>query len=86
MEQITLTNDNGEEINFFVLEETTLGGVKYYLVCDSEDESEDAEATIMKVAAEEGDEEILEMVEDEVEFEAVAKLFEELVDDADFEY
>ena len=59
---------------------------KYLLVCDSEDENEDSEATILKEIALDGEEVVYEFVEDDVELEAVAKLFDELVgDDADVE-
>lgn len=85
MEQITFVTEDGENISFFVLEETTVSGNKYLLVC--EDEDGDSEAYILKELHEENDEIVYEMVEDDVEFEAVAKLFEELVgEDADFEY
>ncbi|WP_330388117.1 DUF1292 domain-containing protein [Pseudobutyrivibrio sp. YE44] len=87
MDKIILTGDNGEDLEFFVLEETVVSGNKYLLVCDSEDENEDAEAAIMKEVSVDGDEVIYEFVEDDVEFDAVAKLFEELVgDDADIDF
>ena len=87
MEKIILSGADGEDIEFFVLEETQLSGNKYLLVCDSEDENEDSEATILKAVAEDGDDVVYEFVEDDVEFEAVAKLFEELVgDEADMDY
>ncbi len=85
MEKIILSGD-GEDIEFFVLEETQLSGIKYLLVCDSEDE-EEGEATILKEVAEEGSDVVYEFVEDDIEFNAVAKLFEELVgDEADINY
>ena len=60
---------------------------KYLLVCDSEDENEDAEAAILKEVSADGDDVIYEFVENDVEFNAVAKLFEELVgDDADIDF
>ena len=84
MENIVLTGDNGEEITLYVLEETQLSGNKYMLVCDDPDG--DGEATIMKAVAEDGQDIVYEFVEDDLEFDAVAKLFEELVgEDADFE-
>ncbi|MCR4567289.1 MAG: DUF1292 domain-containing protein [Pseudobutyrivibrio sp.] len=87
MEKIVLSGADGEDLEFFVLEETQLSGIKYLLVCDSEDENEDSEATILKEVTEEGDSVVYEFVENDVEFDAVAKLFEELVgDDADIDY
>jgi hypothetical protein len=87
MEKIILAGADGEDLTFYVLEETQLSGYKYLLVCDSEDENEDSEATILKEIAEEGEDVVYEFVEDDVEFEAVAKLFDELVgEDADIEF
>lgn len=86
MEQIILSGADGEDIPVYVLEETQLSGKKYLLVCDSEDENEDANAFILKEVAEENGDVVYDVVEDDVEFDAVAKLFEELVgDEADFE-
>lgn len=87
MEPIYLPDEDGNQIKLFVLEETQLSGIKYLLVCDSEDENEDANASILKEITTEGDDIVYEFVEDDVEFDAVAKLFEELVgDDADIDY
>ena len=46
MEKITFCPEDGEAVEFFVLEQTRLGGVDYILVTDSEDD--DAEALILK--------------------------------------
>lgn len=77
METITLTSSDGEELIVYVVEETTLNEVKYLLVSDENDE----EAFIMRAVAENDDEVTYEFVEDEVEFEAVSRLFEELLDE-----
>lgn len=87
MEPIILPGEDGNDIKLFVVEETMLSGNKYLLVCDNDNEDEDAEASILKEVSVEGDESVYEFVEDDVEFEAVAKLFDELVgDDADLDY
>lgn len=87
MEQIILSGTDGEDLPVYVIEETQLSGVKYLLVCDSQDENEDAEAFILKEVSEDNGEVIYDVVEDDVEFDAVAKLFEELVgDEADIDY
>lgn len=86
MDKIIFTGDDGENIEFFVIEETVVSGNKYLLVCDNEDE-EEAEATILKEINADSDEAVYEFVEDDVEFAAVAKLFDELVgEDADIDY
>ncbi|MBE5912561.1 Protein of unknown function [Pseudobutyrivibrio sp. C4] len=87
MEQIILSGADGEDLPVYVIEETQLSGVKYLLVCDSQDENEDADAFILKEVSEDNGEVIYDVVEDDVEFDAVAKLFEELVgDEADIDY
>ena len=84
MESITLmAPDTEEEITVFVLEETTLNEHKYLLV--AEDSEGDSDAFILKEIATDDAEATYEFVEDDVEFEAVVKIFEELVEDTDFE-
>lgn len=84
MESITLiAPDTEEEITVYVLEETTLNQQKYILV--TEDSEGDTEAYILKEIATDDTDVTYEMVEDDVEFEAVVKIFQELVEDTDFE-
>lgn len=84
MESITLiAPDTEEEITVYVLEETTLNQQKYLLV--TEDSEGDTEAYILKEIATDDTDVTYEMVEDDVEFEAVVKIFQELVEDTDFE-
>lgn len=84
MESITLkAPDTEEEITVFVLEETTLNEQKYLLV--AEDSEGDSDAFILKEIATDDADATYEFVEDDVEFEAVVKIFEELVEDTDFE-
>ena len=84
MESITLiAPDTEEEITVYVLEETTLNQQKYLLV--TEDSEGDTEAYILKEMATDDTDATYEMVEDDVEFEAVVKIFQELVEDTDFE-
>ncbi len=84
MESITLiAPDTEEEITVYVLEETTLNQQKYLLV--TEDSEGDTEAYILKEIATDDTDATYEIVEDDVEFEAVVKIFQELVEDTDFE-
>ena len=84
MESITfIAPDTEEEITVYVLEETTLNQQKYLLV--TEDSEGDTEAYILKEIATDDTDATYEMVEDDVEFEAVVKIFQELVEDTDFE-
>ena len=40
MEQIKITAETGEEINFYVLEQTRVNGMNYLLVTESEDDED----------------------------------------------
>ena len=53
MDKITFISENEEAVEFYVLEETRIGGVDYILVTDSEEV--DAECLILKDLSEEGD-------------------------------
>ena len=73
-----------EEIDFFVVEETQVGGTKYLFVTEEEDG--DCDAYILKEVASEEADIVYEMVEDDTELAAVGKIFAELIEDADIEY
>ncbi|MBQ7943605.1 MAG: DUF1292 domain-containing protein [Lachnospiraceae bacterium] len=84
MEKITFMPDGDEAVDFYVLEQTTIGGVNYILVTDSEDEDEDGQAYILKDISEaDGEERVYVMVEDDAEFDAVAGVFDNMLDDID---
>ena len=87
MEKITFTDSQtNETVEFAVEEETQLNGVKYVLVSEGDEEGE-SEAYILKEIKTEDDEIFYQMVEDEVEFLALAKIFSELTDeDTELEY
>lgn len=70
-------------MDFYVLEQTTIGGVDYLLVTDAEEE-EDGEAYILKAVPDADDsEQVYRMVEDDEELAAVAGVFENMLDDID---
>ncbi|MCD7865509.1 MAG: DUF1292 domain-containing protein [Clostridiales bacterium] len=84
METVIMTDpETGEENEFYVLEQTCIGGVSYLLV--TEDNEEDSLAYILKEIQTEEDDVIYEMVEDGVELNAIIKVFAELLDDIEFE-
>ena len=84
MEKITFITEENESLTFFVEEQTRVNGVDYLLVSDSEDD--EAQAYILKDVSEDTDPEAkYEFVEDDVEFEAVAKLFEQMLEDVDLQ-
>ena len=81
MEKINFIDpDTNEVVEFAVEEETQLNGIKYLLVSDGI-ESGDSEAYILKEITTQDEEVLYEMVEDDVEFSALAKVFSELADE-----
>jgi hypothetical protein len=84
MEKIKFQTEDGTVDEFFVEEETRIGGVSYLLVSDSEED--EASAYILKDVSEDTDEQALYvMVEDEEELQAVYKVFMNMMEDVDFE-
>ena len=85
MEKIKfMSEEMQEEVDFFVLEQTKVHGISYILVTDSEED--DAECLILKDTSEENaPESVYEIVDDDVELTAIAKVFEELLEDVDIE-
>ncbi len=82
MEKIQFAGNNGDTIEFYVVEKTTLGGVDYMLVTESE--TEDADAYVLKdVSGKEDAEGVYEIVEDDNELQAVGQVFASLLDDVD---
>lgn len=84
MEKITFCPDEGDAVDFYVLEQTRLGGIDYILVTDSD--GDDGEALILKdVSAPEDTESIYEIVDDDEELDAVAAIFSSMLDDVELE-
>lgn len=83
LEKITFHPEGEEPVEFFVLEQTRIGGYSYILVTDTEEG--DGEALILKDLSKDGDEESLfTIVSDDEELEAVAGVFENMLDDVEF--
>ena len=83
MDKITFNPDGEAPVDFYVLEQTKIGGVTYILVTDCEEG--DGEALILKdLSKPEEPESVFAIVEDEKELDAVASVFEELLDDVEF--
>jgi len=80
--RIKFIDEEGTEQEFSVIEQTRVNNTNYLLVTDSGEDEEEINAFIVKDLSEPEDEEALyEIVEDEDEFEGVAKIFDELVGD-----
>jgi hypothetical protein len=85
-EKIVFTTEDGEDIDFFVLGQTTINGVNYLLVADSDKEEEEANALILEeTQAEDAEEMIYNVVEEDAKLKALSKVFSELLDDIDFD-
>ena len=83
MEKITFIADDGEAVDFFVLEQTTVGGVNYILVTDSEEG--DGEALILKdLSVPESEEADYGIVSDDEELKSISGVFENLLEDIKF--
>ncbi len=77
---ITLTTDDGEEVTFYVLEETKINGEDYILVTDSKEE--DGDCYLLKDTSKPEDPEAsYEFVDDDFELDYLSRLFEELMSD-----
>ena len=84
MDKIKFAGNDGDEIEFYVIEKTTLGGVDYMLVTETEDG--DSDAYVLKdLSSSEDAEGIYEIVDDETELEAVGQVFASLLDDITLE-
>ncbi len=76
--------DTMESLEFYVLEQTRINNVDYLLV--TVDEDGDTDAFVLKDLSKETDKEaVYQIVEDEQELEAIAKVFSEMLEDVDIE-
>ena len=85
MQSINFITDEGEEIPFDIIEQTTLAGKDFLLVTDSDTQENEAQVYIMQEISDQDDQTIYEFVEDEAQLEALSKVFEELLDDVDIQ-
>lgn len=83
LEKITFQPEGEDPVEFFVLEQTRIGGFNYILVTDFEEG--DGEALILKDLSKDGEEEsVYTIVSDDAELAAVAGVFENMMDDITF--
>ncbi len=80
--KIEFIGDDGEVINFEVIEHAKLGGENYLLVT-MDDESD--EAYVLKEIKDENDELVYYIIDDDTELDAVLTIFNSLLDDIDIE-
>ena len=82
LDKISFMPESGEPVEFYVLEQTRIGGIDYILVTDTEDD--DGEALILKdISNPEDAEALYEIVEDDEELKAVATVFGNMLEDVD---
>ena len=83
LEKITFQPEGENPVDFYVLEQTRIGGINYILVTDFEEG--DGEALILKDLSKDGEEEsVFAIVSDDDELSVVAGVFESMLDDVTF--
>ena len=84
LEKITFRPEGEDPVDFYVLEQTRIGGSNYILVTELEEE--DGEALILKDISQDGEQEsIYTIVSDDDELTAVAGVFENMLEDVELE-
>ncbi len=82
LEKITFRPEGEETVEFYVLEQTRIGGHNYILVTDVEEG--DGDALILKDMSQDGEEDsIYDVVSDDEELEAVSGVFADMLEDID---
>ena len=75
-ETVTMTDENGEEIEFSIIDNVACGGERYLLVVETElMDDDETDAIILKEVSINTDDVTYELVEDDAEFDRVADLF-----------
>lgn len=83
LEKITFNPEGEDPVDFFVLEQTRIGGCNYILVTDFEEG--DGEALILKDISKDGEEDsVFTIVSDDKELTAVADVFANMLEDIEF--
>lgn len=81
-EKVILESSEGEKIEFYVLEQTRIGGYDYLLV--TEEATGDGDAIILKDVSDPTDQMAsYEFVEDDEELAAIGEIFADMLDDVD---
>ena len=83
-EKVVFKSEDGENLEFHIVEQTTINNIRYILATDVMD---DEVAYILKETFSDSaqEESVFEFVEDERELDAISKVFEQLLDDIDIE-
>ena len=83
-EKVVFKSEDGENLEFHIVEQTTINNIRYILATDVMD---DEVAYILKETFSDSakEESVFEFVEDVRELDAISKVFEQLLDDIDIE-
>ena len=82
LEKITFNPEGDAPVDFYVIEQTRIGGFNYILVTDFEEG--DGEALILKDMSRDGEEEsVYRIVSDDDELNAVGEVFNNMLEDVD---
>ena len=85
-ETVTMTDENGEEIEFSIIDNVACGGERYLLVVETElMDDDETDAIILKEVSINTDDVTYKLVEDDAEFDRVADLFSQKAEDYDVE-
>ncbi|WP_313526482.1 DUF1292 domain-containing protein [Anaerotignum sp.] len=85
-ETVTMTAEDGAEVEFSIIDNVACGGERYLLVVETElMDDDETEALILKEISINTDDVTYELVEDDVEFDRVAELFSSKGEDYEVE-
>ena len=76
--KIAFIDENNEKVELIVLEKTEFNGCVYVLACESDDD--ESLAYVLRQSGEDEDDLVYEIVDDDRELEALAPIFEELLE------
>ena len=75
-EIVTMTDEDGTEVEFSIIDQLACGGERYLLVVETEGmDEEETDALILKELSINTDDVTYELVEDDAEFDRIADLF-----------
>ena len=81
-EMVTMTDEDGTEVEFSIIDHVASGTDRYLLVVEMEKmDEEESEALILKEISIDANDITYEMVEDDAEFDRIAEMFAQKGDD-----
>ena len=81
-EVVTMTDENGVDVEFSIIDNVACGGERYLLVVETElMDDDETDAIILKEVSINTDDVTYELVEDDAEFDRVADLFAQKAED-----